>query len=83
MKNINQSSKEKKQEEKLTPRELVNKLLQDPQHTISDEEIKNLKTGREAETKSVREKKIANKLDELKKNPGSKKLINPYDILDP
>ena len=83
MKNINQSSKEKKQEKKLTSRELINKLLQDPQHTISDEEIKNLKTGPEAETKSEREKQIASKLEEFKTNSGKNKLINPYNILDP
>ncbi len=84
MKNINQSSKEeKKQGKKLTPRELVNKLLQDPDHTITDEDIKNLKTGPKAESKPERKKQLRNKLDELKSKSGDDKLINPYEVLDP
>ena len=84
MKKIDQSSKEEKnQKKRLTPRELVNKIIEDPNHIITNDDIKNLKTGPKAESKPERKKQSRNKLDELKSNSGDDKLINPYEVLDP
>lgn len=65
-------------QKKLTPKELIEKELKEPNHHITDEELKNLKVGADADEDI--EKKEQEKLDEIKSETG-KKPPNPYSIL--
>ena len=65
-------------QKKLTPKELMEKKLKGPNHHISDEELKNLKAGADADEDI--EKKEQEKFNEIKSETG-KKPPNPYSIL--
>lgn len=74
-----QKNKPETSDNKLTPRQLIHKHIQDPEHHITDEELKNLKIGPEADENI--EKEVTEKLEEIKKEKG-KDFPNPYKILD-
>jgi len=67
-----------KKQEKLTPAELVKKHMENPDNPITEEEMKNLKTGPEADEDLI--KKEEDKYKEVKRETG-KHPPNPYDVL--
>lgn len=74
----NPNDRKSKKPTQLTPAELIKKHMKDPQSFISEEEMKNLDVGPEAD-KNI-EQKEEEKLEELKKEAG-KHPPNPYNIL--
>jgi hypothetical protein len=65
--------------EALTPAELIKKHNSNPKHIITDDEMKNLKVGDDAETASELQAEIEEK--EAEDNCHNHE-NNPYDILD-
>jgi len=65
----------------LTPRELFQKHVKDPEHHVTDEELRSLKVGDEAESEITIEKEADTKKDEIKSVPNNGTLPNPYDVL--
>lgn len=70
------SQEEKSKDEQLTPHELLEKHLKDPNHAVTDEELKNLKVGSTPEDTDVL-KETKTKEDELRHHSPP----NPYDVL--
>lgn len=82
MENSNPSSREEKNKsDKLTPHELLQKHSNDPNHIVTDVELKNLKVGAEAEDKSEVIKETDEKDDEIENLPHNDSLPNPYEVL--
>ena len=71
---------EEKKDEELTPHQLANKHLEDKDHVITDEEIRNTKIGKMEPEEEAKLKKELDELDEIEKK--HKNYTNPYDILD-
>jgi hypothetical protein len=71
---------ESNSKEALTPEELIKKHLSNPKHIITDEEMKNLKVGNDAEEEKELEKEIDNK--EAEEGYGHRHENNAFDILD-
>lgn len=69
------SQEEKSKDEQLTPHELLEKHLKDPNHTVTDDELKKLKVGSTSEDTDVL-KETKTKEDERHDSPP-----NPYDVL--
>lgn len=83
MENSNPSSrKEKNKDDKLTPHELFKKHSQDPDHVVTEEELKNLKVGSEAEDESEVSRETKEKDDEIESLPNNDGLPNPFNILN-
>ena len=78
MKSEASNPKKVSSKKKLTPRELLNKRIENPDYHITNEDMKNQKIGADAEENIEEEEK--EKFDELKNETG-KKPPNPYDIL--
>ena len=66
----------------ITPKDLVKKHIQDPNHVISDEEFDHVKVGEEGEDKAEVKKEIADKEEELENLIHKKDGDSSYDILD-
>ncbi len=79
MKNNNLSTNRENDNEALTPAELIKKHNANPNHIISDSEMKNLKVGDNAEDDTELKNKIERK--ELEENCHHHE-NNSYDILD-
>jgi hypothetical protein len=62
----------------LTPAELMKKHNSNPNHIITDSEMKNLKVGDEVATR----KAINKEIEEKGLADQNKRRSNPYDILD-
>ncbi len=65
-------------DEDLNPHDLIKKHIEDKEHTVTDEELQNIKVGEDAIPDEELEKGIKEKEDELKHKPH---LPNPYDVL--
>jgi hypothetical protein len=65
-----------------TPKEAVEQHMKDPHHHITDEDIRNLKVGAEAEEDTTLEQDADKKEDKLNSTPGKDDLPNPYTVLD-
>lgn len=65
--------------EALTPAELVKKHNSNPRHIITDDEMKNLKVGDDAETASELQAEIEEKEAEDNSHNHAN---NPFDVLD-
>ena len=72
---------EHNKEERLTPRELYQKHLRDPHHHVSDEELRNLKVGVEAQEEIDVEKELIDKRNKINGIPNKSVLPNPYEVL--
>lgn len=82
MQNDNPSSKEEtKREESLTPAQLIKKHMQDPKHVVTDDELKKVKVGNDAEDEKKVSKETNAKKEELDNLPHNDSLPNPYSIL--
>jgi hypothetical protein len=78
-KKYNTPNEENKGEE-LTPHQLANKHMQDKDHIITDEDIKNTKIGVQEPEEEAEMKRT---LDEVEKNEEQHKdYTNPYDLID-
>ena len=75
------SANEKSKEKGLTPKELIKKHLQDPNHKVTDEELMSLKVGAAAEFDNDVEKEAAVIEEEARNRPASDTLRNPYRII--
>lgn len=83
MENNNPSSREEKnKDDKLTPHELFEKHSQDTNHVVTEEELKNLKVGSEAEDENEVSKETDKKDDEIESLPGNDSLPNSFNILN-
>jgi len=81
MENNNSSPLEEKNKvNRLTPHELIEKHIKDNKHIITEEELKNLKVGLEAENESGVSKEINKKDDEVLSNNNN--LPNPFNIVN-
>ena len=65
--------------EALTPAELIKKHNADPNHVITDEDLKNLKVGQDAEDKDEHNREVEDREAEEKPDRHNN---NPYDILN-
>jgi hypothetical protein len=77
------TSKGKVQNEdgRLTPKELFQKHLKDPNHHVTDEELWNLKVGADAEDETEVEKESEIKKEKMDSIPHNDALPNPYEVL--
>lgn len=73
---------DKKPVDALTPQELVEKHIKDASHKITDDEMKRLKVGAEAESEEELQKEIENKIEEIDFLPGNDSMPDAYEILD-
>jgi hypothetical protein len=62
----------------LTPNQLLKKHISDPDHKVTDEELKLVKVGVDAENELEVEKRVAEKEEENHSKPH---LPNPYDVV--
>jgi hypothetical protein len=67
--------------EGLTPKELIKKHLQDPNHKVTDEELKNLKVGSDAEDTTTINNEADALAEEVDDRTDSDALPNPYNVL--
>jgi len=74
-------SEENKKEPILTPADLVKRHMQDPTHVVTDEELRNVKVGDDAEDEKEVNKEADAKEDEIEKLPNNDDLPNPYEVL--
>jgi len=65
----------------LTPRELFQKHLKDPEHHVTDEELRSLKVGAATENEIDIEKATDTKKEDIKSARTSDSLPNPYNVL--
>lgn len=74
--------KEQNKAESLTPAELFKKHLKDPSHHVTDEELRNLKVGTDAEDEEQVIKESNDIKEEIEHLPDNDSLPNPYEILE-
>ena len=67
--------------ERLTPKELFKKHLKDPNHHVTDDELRNLKVGVEAEDEVQVNSESDVRKDEVQSFPDTDALPNPYNVL--
>jgi hypothetical protein len=65
----------------LTPDELIKKHIQDPDHVVTDEEIKNAKVGEAADNEQTIDKETKRREDEIEHESPEDDLPNPYNVL--
>ncbi len=75
------STNKPKKAERLTPKELIEKHLKDPNHHVTDEELRNLKVGTEAENEADLNAAAESRKDEIDGLPDNDTLPNPYQVL--
>ena len=75
------SANEKSKEKGLTPKELIKKHLQDPNHKVTDEELMSLKVGSAAEDQDELKKEALVIEEETKNRSATETLRNPYKVL--
>jgi hypothetical protein len=81
MENNNLSTEETNKDENLTPAELMKKHMKDPNHVVTEDELRKVKVGGDAEDDIEVAKEADAKKDELDHLPHSDDLPNPYSIL--
>ena len=81
MENGSSSLQENKKGESLTPKELMKKHLQDPNHQVTDEELMNLKVGSDAEDEALVDKEADARSGEIDDLPDNDTLPNLYTVL--
>ena len=82
MENINPNSNEvKKNDESLTPNELMKMHMKDPNHVVTEDELRKMKVGADAEDNKEVAKETDAKTNELDHLPHNDDLPNPFSIL--
>ena len=82
MENSNSTSNEvKKNDESLTPNELMKMHMKDPNHVVTEDELRKMKVGADAEDNKEVAKETDAKKDELDHLPHNDDLPNPFSIL--
>jgi len=66
---------------RFTPAELIKIHIKDPNHVVTEEEMKKLVVGDEALNTNELSKDATEKKEELDHLPNSDKLPNPYNVL--
>lgn len=77
----NPSGKDTNKNVKLTPYQLYQKHSNDPNHVVTEEELKNLNVGTAAADEKQVSKETNKKEDEIKDLPHNDSLPNPYEVL--
>jgi hypothetical protein len=77
----NNSANNPENNRKLTPAELIKKHMKDPNHVVTEEELKNVVVGDEAMNKKELDKDAKDKKDEVDHLPHNDDLPNPYSVL--
>ena len=75
------SDEETKKDESLTPAELMKKHMKDPNHVVTEDELRKVKVGDDGEDVKQIEKEVDAKKDELDHLPHNDDLPNPFSIL--
>jgi hypothetical protein len=65
----------------LTPEELIKKHIQDPNHIITDDEIKNAKVGEAADDEKTVDEETTRRKEEIENESPEDDLPNPYNVL--
>lgn len=82
MENSNPSSNEvTKKDESLTPAELMKKHMKDPNHVVTEDELRKVKVGGDAEDNKEVAKEADAKKNELDHLSHNDDLPNPFSIL--
>lgn len=79
--NTSSPGKEQNTVESLTPAELFKKHLKDPNHHVTDEELRNLKVGVDAEDEEQVIEESSDIEEEIDHLPDNTSLPNPYEVL--
>ena len=75
------SNDEQNKVESLTPGELLHRHLKDPNHQVTDEEIRNLKVGADGENELQVSKQSEDKKKDIEQDGNNDSLPNPYTVL--
>lgn len=81
MQNDTSSNDQQIKGERLTPKELFKKHVKDPNHHVTDEELRNLKVGASAEDEAQVTKESEDIKEEIENFPDNDALPNPYEVL--
>jgi hypothetical protein len=82
MENSNSTSNEvKNNDESLTPNELMKMHMKDPNHVVTEDELRKMKVGADAEDNKEVAKETDAKTNELDHLPNNDDLPNPFSIL--
>lgn len=77
----NPTGEDPNKSEKLTTHQLYQKHSNDPNLVVTEEELKNLNVGTEAEDEKQVGKETDENEDEIKDLPHNDNLPNPYEVL--
>ena len=78
----NPSSNDRQNEaESLSPDELLHRHLKDPNHQVTDEELRNLKVGADAEDENEVSKAADKIKEEIQQDGNNDSLPNPYTVV--
>jgi len=77
----NPSNNEPESNNKVTPAKLIKKHMKDPNHVVTEDELKKVVVGEEALETSKFDKEAEDKKDEVEHLPHNDDLPNPYSIL--
>jgi hypothetical protein len=69
------------EKENLTAEELVNKHIRDRSHVITDEEMRNLTVGEEADDQTLIDVETKRREKEIKNESPEDNLPNPFNVL--